>query len=73
MLTNLIKSQNFSAYSETDNGSKVLAINASHSTGGDINFNFSILDKDEYISNKETIEHDLQSFKDTVIEQITND
>ena len=74
MLNNLSKSITVSATStiEVDNKQNtVMYMNATITSGGDVNINQSIRDKELYIANQEEVDADFAEFKVTVMSYVT--
>ena len=72
MLENVTKTQNFGASSIVEtNGEKVTVVymGAVQTKDGDIDFSYQIVNKDAYVANKETVDADMEQFKDDVMRQ----
>jgi hypothetical protein len=72
MLENVTRTQSFSAQSVigTDNDKVIVAyMGATQTSKGELDFSFQIVNKDAYVVNKETVDADMEQFKDDVMRQ----
>ena len=70
MLNSLSKSINLSATSDIEVDGKnnvVMYMNATITSGGDVNINQSIRNKELYVTNQEIVDSDFAEFKTTVM------